>query len=124
MVKFFLCEHCKNMVDMIFDSGVPMMCCGQKMTALVPNSVEAATEKHIPVVSISGNTVTVTVGSVLHPMLAEHHIAWIALETTAGVYRKALEVGKEPVAVFTLTDEKPITAYEFCNLHGLWKKDI
>ncbi|MEG1060464.1 MAG: desulfoferrodoxin family protein [Oscillospiraceae bacterium] len=124
MVKFFLCEHCKNMVDMIFDSGVPMMCCGQKMTALVPNSVEAATEKHIPVVSISGNTVTVTVGSVLHPMLAEHHIAWIALETTAGVYRKALEAGKEPVAVFTLTDEKPITAYEFCNLHGLWKKDI
>ncbi|MEG2633525.1 MAG: desulfoferrodoxin family protein, partial [Oscillospiraceae bacterium] len=107
-----------------FDSGVPMMCCGQKMTALVPNSVEAATEKHIPVVSISGNTVTVTVGSVLHPMLAEHHIAWIALETTAGVYRKALEAGKEPVAVFTLTDEKPITAYEFCNLHGLWKKDI
>ncbi|MEG2260006.1 MAG: desulfoferrodoxin family protein [Oscillospiraceae bacterium] len=124
MVKFFLCEHCKNMVDMIFDSGVPMMCCGQKMTALVPNSVEAATEKHIPVVSISGNTVTVTVGSVLHPMLAEHHIAWIALETTAGVYRKALEAGKEPVAVFTLTDEKPITVYEFCNLHGLWKKDI
>ncbi|MEG0912501.1 MAG: desulfoferrodoxin family protein [Oscillospiraceae bacterium] len=124
MVKFFLCEHCKNMVDMIFDSGVPMMCCGQKMTALVPNSVEAVTEKHIPVVSISGNTVTVTVGSVLHPMLAEHHIAWIALETTAGVYRKALEAGKEPVAVFTLTDEKPITAYEFCNLHGLWKKDI
>ena len=77
--KFFVCEHCGNLVGMIHDAGVPMMCCGQKMTALVPNTVEASGEKHKPVVKVEGNTVTVNVGSVDHPMLSEHFIEWVSM---------------------------------------------
>lgn len=79
--KFFVCEHCGNLVGMIHDAGVPMMCCGQKMTALVPNTVEASGEKHKPVVKVEGNTVTVNVGSVDHPMLSEHFIEWVYVQT-------------------------------------------
>ena len=71
-----------------------------------------------------GNEVVVTVGSVIHPMAEEHSILWICLETDKGVYRKYLEVGKAPVAVFSLVDEKPVAVYAYCNLHGLWKKEI
>lgn len=72
--KFFICEHCGNIIAMVENKGVPVMCCGQKMTELVPGSVDAAVEKHVPVVSVEGNLVTVTVGSVAHPMLPEHSI--------------------------------------------------
>ena len=106
------------------DAAVPMMCCGQKMTKLEPGVVEASHEKHIPVVSVDGNIVTVTIGSVEHPMLEEHHIEWVYLQTDKGGQRKCLEVGKPPVVTFALSDEKPIAAYEYCNLHGLWKADI
>ena len=116
--------HCGNLIGMIHDAGVPMMCCGQKMTKLEPGVVEASHEKHIPVVSVDGNIVTVTIGSVEHPMLEEHHIEWVYLQTDKGGQRKCLEVGKPPVVTFALSDEKPIAAYEYCNLHGLWKADI
>ena len=122
--KFYICEKCGNLVGMINASGVPMVCCGQKMTALEPGVVEASHEKHIPVVSVNGNEVTVTVGSVIHPMAEEHSILWIYLETDKGGQRKVLKPGEAPVAVFSLSGEKAIAAYAYCNLHGLWKADV
>lgn len=122
--RFFICEHCGNLIGMINDAGVPMMCCGQKMTKLEAGVVEASKEKHIPVVSVEGNTVKVTVGSVAHPMQAEHHIAWVYLQTDKGGQRKNLEVDSVPEITFALADEKPVAVYAYCNLHGLWKADI
>ena len=123
--KFFICEKCGNLVGMIHSSGAPMVCCGQKMTPLVAGVVEASREKHIPVVTVDGATVTVNVGSVTHPMAEEHSILWIYLETDKGGQRKCLEVGKAPVATFALVEgETPIAAYAYCNLHGLWKAEI
>lgn len=122
--KFFICEHCGNIIGLINDAGVPVMCCGQKMTQLVPGTVEASIEKHLPVVSVDGNKVTVEIGAVEHPMAQEHSILWVYLLTDKGGHRKNLEVGKEPKAVFALDDEKPLAAYAYCNLHGLWKTEI
>ena len=122
--KFYICEKCGNVVGMIHSSGVTPVCCGQKMTELKAGVVEASREKHIPEVNVSGNTVEVVVGSVLHPMAEEHSILWVYLETDKGGQRKNLEVGKEPKVVFALADEKPIAVYAYCNLHGLWKKEI
>ena len=122
--KFFVCEHCGNLVGMIHDAGVPMMCCGQKMTALVPNTVEASGEKHKPVVKVEGNTVTVNVGSVDHPMLSEHFIEWVYVQTENGGLRKALKPGNEPNVTFCLGDDKAVAVYAYCNLHGLWKTEI
>ncbi len=124
MKKFYICEHCGNLVGMINASGVPMMCCGQKMTAIEPGTVEASTEKHIPVATVNGNTVTVEVGSVAHPMVEEHSILWVYLQTDKGGQRKNLEVGKAPAVTFALADEKAVAVYAYCNLHGLWKADI
>ena len=122
--RFYICEHCGNLIGMINDAGVPMMCCGQKMSELKPGTVEASAEKHIPVVTIEGNIVKVEIGSVAHPMIEEHSILWVYLQTDRGGQHKCLEVGKEPVVTFALTDEKPVAAYAYCNLHGLWKADI
>ena len=122
--KFYRCEKCGNLVGMINESGAPMICCGQKMTRLEPGVVEASHEKHIPVAEIIGDTVKVTVGSVEHPMIEEHSILWVYLETENGGQRKCLEVGKTPVVTFALGGEKPIAVYAYCNLHGLWKSEI
>ena len=122
--RFYICEHCGNIVEMVNNAGVPLMCCGQKMTALEAGVVEASHEKHIPVASVNGSTVTVNVGSVEHPMADEHSILWVELVTDKGVQRKNLEVGKPPVVTFELSDEKPLEVYAYCNLHGLWKSDI
>lgn len=123
-VKFYICEHCGNLVEVINDSKVPMVCCGQKMKRLEAGVVEASHEKHIPVVSIDAGNVKIEVGSVIHPMAEEHSILWIYLETDKGGYRKNLKPGEPPVAIFSLNDEKPIAAYAYCNLHGLWKADV
>lgn len=122
--RFFICEHCGNIVGMIHNAGVPIMCCGQKMTELKAGVTEASLEKHIPVAEVEGNTVKVTVGSMLHPMSEEHNISWVYLLTDKGGQRKCLEVGKDPVVTFALADEKPLAVYAYCNLHGLWKADI
>ena len=109
---------------MVEDKGVPVMCCGQKMTELVPNTTDAATEKHVPVIEVAGNEVVVKVGSVEHPMLAEHHIAFIILETNLGTQKKFLDVAGKPEAKFVLAEgEKVVAAYEYCNLHGFWKAE-
>lgn len=121
MVKILKCMHCGNIVEMIDDKGVPVVCCGDKMTVFEPNTTDAAQEKHVPVVKQEGNVVTVIVGSVEHPMTEEHHIAFIYLETTKGLKRAMLDHTGKPEAKFALLeDEKVIAAYEFCNLHGFW----
>ena len=122
--KFYICEHCGNLIGMINDSGVPMMCCGQKITKLEAGTVEASHEKHIPVITVDGNIVTVVIGSVEHPMTAEHSILWVYLQTDKGGQRKCLEAGKAPIVTFALSDEKPIAAYAYCNLHGLWRAEV
>ena len=121
MKKFFVCKNCGNMIGLLHDAGVPMMCCGEKMVELVPNTTDAAQEKHVPVATVEGNKVVVNVGSVDHPMAAEHWIQWVYLETDKGGHRKVLNPGEKPHVVFALTeDEKPVAVYEYCNLHGLW----
>ena len=100
------------------------MCCGMKMTELVPNTEEASVEKHLPVVTVDGDKVNVKVGSVPHPMVEEHHIVWVYLQTDRGGQRKCLEIGADPEVTFALADEKPVAVYAYCNLHGLWKTDI
>jgi len=122
--KFFICKVCGNIIGLIHDSGVPMACCGQPMTLLEANTVDASREKHVPVVSINENEVKVTIGSVLHPKTEEHHIEWIYLQTEKGGQRKCVKVGEEPEVTFTLFDDRPVAAFAYCNLHGLWKTTI
>lgn len=123
-IRFYVCEHCGNIVGLIHNAGVPMMCCGQKMTELTPNTVEASVEKHLPVANVDGDKVYVEIGSNPHPMLPEHHIVWVYLQTDRGGQRKCLEVGGEPKVTFALADEKPVAVFAYCNLHGLWKTDV
>ncbi|MFV0528190.1 MAG: desulfoferrodoxin family protein [Lachnospiraceae bacterium] len=123
-VKLFRCNHCGNIVGSIFSSGAPLTCCGDKMEELQANVTDAAQEKHVPVIEVNGNAVVVKVGSAPHPMLEEHFIQWIILETSEGVQRKTLSPGEAPERTFFIgPDEKVIAAYEYCNLHGLWKKE-
>ena len=122
-MKFYVCPHCGNMIAFVNDSGVPVKCCGQNMTEIIPGSVDASLEKHVPVITKEGDLVTVKVGSVAHPMLEEHYIGWIALETKTGNQRKQLKPGAAPEATFALVEgDEPVAAYAYCNLHGLWKK--
>ena len=123
-MKYYICEHCGNIVEYIKESGVPVMCCGQKMTELVPGTSDGAHEKHVPVVTIENDKVIVEIGAVEHPMVEAHYIQWIAIETTKGSQRVKLEYTDKPRAEFRLVDgEKFISAYEYCNLHGLWKQE-
>lgn len=122
--KFFRCKHCGNIVEKLYDSGVSLVCCGEEMEELVANTVDAAKEKHVPSVSIVGNKVQVAVGEVIHPMEEKHYIMWIYLHTNKGIQRKDLAPGEEPKAEFTLDGDEVIAVYEYCNLHGLWKKEI
>ncbi|HWP21106.1 MAG TPA: desulfoferrodoxin family protein [Candidatus Cryosericum sp.] len=121
--RFFRCDICGNLVGMIHASGAKMICCGQEMTELVPGSVDVSHEKHVPVIKQIGDTVTVHIGSVDHPMTEEHHIGWVYLQTTDGGQRKCLAVGGAPEVTFALGGAKPVAAYAYCNLHGLWKAD-
>lgn len=121
-MKFYRCSHCGNIIVFVENSGVPVMCCGQKMEEIVPGSVDAAVEKHVPEITKNGNEITVSVGSVEHPMTEEHHIAWIILETKNGFQKAELDPTAKPVASFK-TDDEVVAAYAYCNLHGLWKKE-
>ena len=103
--KFYICEHCGNLVTTIHNAGVPLVCCG---------------EKHLPVAELSGSTLTVTVGAVEHPMVDVHHIQWLFVETENGRQLRYLTPGQAPKAVFELGSEKPVAVYAYCNLHGLW----
>lgn len=121
-MKFYHCKHCGNVIAYTVDSGVKVVCCGDEMQELIAGTVDASKEKHIPVISREGNVVTVKIGSVAHPMTKEHHIAWIALETRHGNQRVELNPLGQPEAKFALLEsDEVIAAYEYCNLHGLWK---
>ncbi|MBR3830540.1 MAG: desulfoferrodoxin [Muribaculaceae bacterium] len=121
--KFYKCNHCGNVIVKVVDAGVPVVCCGQKMDELIPNTVDASGEKHVPVVTmLDENRLKVDVGSVAHPMQPEHHIAFIYVETENGGIQVILK--DKPEAVVCLGDEKPIAVYEYCNLHGLWKTEL
>jgi superoxide reductase len=123
-MKFYICRHCGNIIAYTEASGVSVVCCGEKMQELIPGSVDAAAEKHVPVISVSGNKVTVTVGSVAHPMQEAHYIKWIALETAQGNQRKLLKPGAAPSAEFMICDgDQVVRAYAFCNLHSLWQSN-
>ena len=122
--KFYICAHCGNVIEMVHNAGVPVMCCGQKMDELIPNTVEASGEKHIPAVKVHGDVVEVNVGSVNHPMEEVHWIQWVQLVTDQGSQRKHLNPGEAPNVKFSLAGEKPLAVYAYCNLHGLWKKEL
>ena len=122
--KFYICKHCKNVIGFISNTGVPLICCGEKMSELITNTTDAATEKHVPVVTVSGNIVTVDIGSVPHPMAEEHFIEWVYIQTEKGGQRKTLSPGDKPSVTFSLTDDDKLeAAFAYCNLHGLWKAD-
>ncbi len=123
-MEFYICKHCGNLITFIDTQGPPVTCCGDKMQRLEPNTVDAAKEKHVPVMQREGSRVMVSVGSLPHPMLQEHHIAWLALESRQGIQVKKLNPTGEPQAVFAMEDtDGPVAAYAYCNLHGLWKVD-
>ncbi len=121
-MKYLICKKCGNMVELIQKGTCPVKCCGEPLEELVPNTTDAANEKHVPVVEKNGCEITVKVGEVAHPMLEKHYITFITVETTKGVMRKDLKPGEEPIAKFVLAEgEEFVAAYEYCNLHGLWK---
>lgn len=122
--KYYICKHCGKIVAVVADSKAPVMCCGEKMVELTANTTEAAVEKHIPVFEIANGKVTVTVGSVEHPMQDEHYIQWVALQTKQGSQMKPLNPGDKPQVCFALCDDDEVEAvYAYCNLHGLWKAE-
>ena len=120
--KFYICEHCGNVITFLENRGVPVVCCGQEMTELIPGKMDAAVEKHVPVYTVEGNTVHVKVGAAEHPMLTEHCIEWISVQTKQGNQRKELCPGESPEACFALCEgDEAEAVYAYCNLHGLWK---
>lgn len=120
--KFLMCEKCKNILEVAKESGETVICCDEKMKEIIPGTVEASKEKHIPVYNITGNKVNVTVGEIEHPMQQEHYIEWISVQTKNGNQRRTLKPGEKPEACFTICDGDEVEAvYAYCNLHGLWK---
>lgn len=123
MAKFYKCAHCGNVIEKVVDSGVSVVCCGQKMEELIPNTVDASGEKHVPVVTwLDDHRLKIEVGSVHHPMLPEHHIAFVYVEMENGGIRVNLK--DKPVTEVYVGNERPIAVYEYCNLHGLWKAEL
>ena len=124
-MKLYKCMHCGNVVEKVLDKGVPVVCCGEPMVELVANTTDAATEKHVPVLSIEGDVLTAKVGEVAHPMTEEHLITAIFAVVGNKVLRADLTADDEPVATFALGGYKgTVEVYEYCNLHGLWKAEI
>lgn len=124
-MKLLKCAVCGNIVEMVEDKGVPIMCCGKPMAELTANTSDGAIEKHVPVAEVVDGNLHVVVGSMEHPMLPEHYITNIFVEFDNRIGRAVLAPGEKPEATFALGDFKgKIHVYEYCNLHGLWKTDI
>lgn len=122
-MSFYRCGECGAIVTDIKEcncGGCMYSCCGKSMIKLTANSVDAAIEKHVPVIEINDNLITIKVGEAAHPMLEEHYIEFIALETTKGMYLRKLNPGEEAIVHFVLNNEEIIKSYVYCNLHGLW----
>ena len=121
-MKFYRCSVCGQIIAIVKKTGVPVVCCGQKMQEIVPGTTDASLEKHVPVYEVKDNIVTVTVGSVEHPMIPEHYIEWVSLQTKQGNQRKTLNPGDEPKVCFSICEGDEVEAvYAYCNLHSLWK---
>lgn len=121
---FHRCSICGNLVDLLHNGGGSLVCCGEPMQLLEPNTSDGAGEKHLPIPTVNADTVHVQVGSVLHPSTEEHYIEWIYLQSENGDQRKHLKPGDVPEADFSLVHDKPIAVYAYCNLHGLWKTQL
>ena len=120
--KFYICKHCGNIIAKVKNTGVPVICCGEPMSEIVPGTTDAAVEKHVPVWMVENGIVHVKVGSVEHPMLPEHYIEWVSLHTKQGNQRKELHPGEKPEVCFALCEGDEVEAvYAYCNLHSLWK---
>ncbi len=120
--RFFICEHCGNIIVMIRDEGVAVQCCGEKMKEIIPGTSDGAGEKHIPVYDVNNGKVTVTIGEAEHPMTPEHYIEWVCLEAEDGFQYKQLEPNMAPCVSFLISEKDKIKAvYAFCNKHSLWK---
>ena len=121
-MKFYRCSHCGQIIAIVKETGVPVVCCGEPMVEVIPGTMDASLEKHVPVFTVEGNKVQVSVGSAAHPMLPEHYIEWVAIQTKFGNQRKQLSPGDEPKACFSICDGDEVEAvYAYCNLHSLWK---
>ena len=123
MKKVYKCEECGNLVELLVEGGGELVCCGQPMTKLDEKTADATTEKHVPLIEKTGNGYKVTVGSTLHPMVAEHFIEYIELIADGISYKKFLKPGDTPVAEFCISAAK-VSAREHCNVHGLWKGEL
>lgn len=117
--KLYKCEKCGNIAYKAVDSGVPLVCCGQKMLEMTANTTDAALEKHVPVFSVNNGIATISVGNFIHPMEEKHYIQFIAALSDNTITIKYLKPGQEPV--MNCEDKEKLAAYELCNLHGLWK---
>lgn len=121
-MRFFRCAHCGQIIAIVKGTGVPVVCCGEKMQEIIPGTTDASLEKHVPVCEIENGIVHVKVGAVPHPMLPEHYIEWISLQTKQGNQRKVLKPGDEPKADFAILEGDEVEAvFAYCNLHSLWK---
>jgi superoxide reductase len=118
--QIYKCEICGNIVELVHTGAGKLVCCGKPMNLFEENTTDAATEKHVPVIEKTSDTVTVKVGSVAHPMEEKHYIEFIELLADGKVYRKFLNPGDNPQAVFEISADK-IEARAYCNIHGLWK---
>ena len=119
-LEIYRCEVCGNIVEVVHPSGGTLVCCGQPMKLVTENSVDAAKEKHVPVIEAIDGGYKVKIGSVPHPMEEKHHIEWIELVADGKAYRQFLNPGEVAEAVF-MVEAKEVSAREYCNLHGLWK---
>ena len=120
--QIYHCPICGNVVEVLFAGGGELVCCCEPMKLLAGNTVDAALEKHVPVIEEMGDKVKVSVGSVAHPMEEKHYIAMIEVLTDKKVLRRELKPGDAPEAIFRVKADKIIEVREYCNLHGLWKK--
>ncbi len=124
-MKIWKCKECNNVVAVLKEGSCIPTCCGQEMTVLEANTEDGAREKHVPVVEVNGLVATVTCGEILHPMEEAHYIEFMVLTTTEGVKIDYLKPGMEPICYFSLGEgETVVSAYAYCNLHGLWKRDV
>ena len=121
--RFFMCKRCGSIITVVNNKGNSTFCCGEKMTELIPNSTKADPQKHIPIYNVNDGKIHVKVGCVEHPMIPEHYIEWIAVQTKRGCQIRYLHPGDKPEACFCICDCDEIEAvYAYCNIHGLWCK--
>ncbi len=123
-MKIYRCPICGNIIVKLSDSGIIPTCCGKQMQLLQANTADGAVEKHVPKVELNGNRIEVQIGDVIHPMSEDHYIEWVLAETTKGFQVKFLKPHDKPICSFEISEDKLIALYEYCNLHGLWKKEI